>query len=403
MIFKGTGISAKGKVFIVIFVLVLSGFGLLSCADSTPQLEMVGKWSYSFPGGFTPETEYDYDTEGGFVDAATVNSADIDGKEYLILGFPSLSSRSNGRFLIFDTENPLSPRLVSTIAGGRVGERSYPVNCAAVQDNILYGGLFLDKGLWMVDISDPVNPVDLGIAPVEITSNLIVMGDIAYGSGQMYDGVSLSNVSYPDNVREIARIDLPTREHWLAISGDHLFVGIGRTLTVYDVSITSAPQQVGTLELSISGNLSTELPPYQLDGVEVHWINWAYIIDLQASGDYVYAAFGAGQVRVIDVSDPASPREAAVIDLDGFAIALTLGGDYLYATKSDAETGMLQLSIVDISDPESPELLDTVMTSSFFGFGGASLCYCFAHPQVIGDYVYVGGVNFFDIFKVKDK
>ena len=401
MIFKGMGISAKRRVFIVIFALVLSSFGLLSCADSTPRLESAGRWSYAFPEGFTPETEYDYDPVGGFTDASTITSAEIDGKEYLILGLPSMSSRSNGRFLIFDTENPLSPRLVSAIAGGRIGKRSYPVNCAAVQGNILYGGLFLDKGLWIVDISDPANPIDLGIAPVEVTSNLIVMGDIAYGSGQMYDGVSLSNVSDPGNVSEIARIDLPTREHWLTVNGDYLFVGIGRTLTVYDVSTPSAPEQVGKLDLALSGNLSTDLPPYQLDGEEVHWINWAYIIDLQASGDYVYAAFGAGQVRVIDVSDPTLPREAAEIDLDGFAIALTLEGDYLCATKSDAETGMLQLSLVDISNPESPELLDTTVTESFFGFGGASLCYCFAHPQVIGDYVYVGGMNFFDIYKIK--
>jgi hypothetical protein len=189
----------------------------------------------------------------------------------------------------------------------------------------------------------------------------------------------------------------------MAVSGDCLFVGIGRTLTVYDVSIPSSPQQVGVLDLSLSGDLTTESPPYQLEGTEVHWANWAYIIDLQASGDYVYAAFGAGQIRVIDVSEPAAPRETSVIDLDGFAIAITLEGDLLYVTKSDAETRMLQLSIVDISNPESPELLDTVVTTSFFGFGGASYAYCFAHPQVIGDYVYVGGVNFFDIYKIRGR
>jgi hypothetical protein len=395
--------SAGSKFFLIVFAVALSASGLISCAESAPQLEPAGSWSYSFPEGYDYEIDEYYDPEGGFVDAHPIISADIGGEGYLILSFPALSSKSNSRYLIFDTNNPLSPEFVSSIASAQRDRLRFMVNCTAVQGDVLYGGLFGDKGLWMVDISDPANPVDLGVSPIEVTSNLIVTGDIAYGSGQMYDGVSISDVSDPGNVREITRIDLSTRGHWLAVSGEHLFVGIGGTLTVYDVSTSSEPKQVGTLELPLTGNLSTELPPYELDGEEVHWANWAYIIDLQASGDYVYAAFGAGQVRVIDVSDPTAPRQAAEVDLDGFAIALTLEGDYLYVTKSDAETKMLQLCMVDISNPESPVLLDTVVTTSFFGFGGASYAYCFAHPQVIGDYVYVGGVNFFDIFEVKDK
>ena len=360
---------------------------------------IVARWDYPSLKGYDPEISPGFEPDsGGLIDATAITSANINEKDYLILSFAPHSSLYSSRIFIFDTENPLSPQLISTIALEKQENVGFLVSSAAVRDNILYCSLFLDKGLWMVDISDPAHPQDLGIAPVEVTSNLIVTGDIAYGSGQMYDGVSVSDVSDVRNVGEIARIDLSTREHWLAVSRDHLFVGIGQTLTVYDVSIPSSPEQVGTCVLEVSQDLVTELP-FPEPG-QIHWANWANIIDLQASGDYVYVTFGAGQLRIIDVSDPAAPHEVADVDLGGFAIALTLEDDLLYVTKSDAETQLLQLCIVDISNPESPGLLDTIVTESIFGFGGATYGYCWMRPQVIGNYIYVAGLNYMDIMDI---
>jgi len=390
------------KVISIIILVALLSFGLFSCTDNSSvelHAEMVGRWSYSFPPGLEAVPDFDYDTEGGLIDAIAIARADIDSKEYLLLSFDAASGRLNSRVFIFDTEDPVSPRLVSSIAPEKRELESYHVRDITVQDGILYASLFLDKGLWMVDISDPTAPKDLGIAPVEITSNIIVSGDYAYASGQRYDGVTICDISDVENVREIARIDLSTREHCLAVSGDHLFVGIGRTLTVYDISTPSSPKQVGACELAVSEGLVTELPFYQPG--EIHWTNWASIINLQASGDYVYVTFGAGQLRVIDVSDPAAPKETTDADLGGFAIALTLKDDYLYMTKSDVESQKLQLVIMDVSEPGNPKVIDSVATESDFGFGGASFAYCWARPQVTNDYIYIAGINYLDVFKLR--
>jgi hypothetical protein len=398
---EGVYVSAKGKILITIIIATFFSFGLLSCDGTTHELEPAGRWSYAFFNGYksVPEWEYYADPEGGLVDAVNVNTALIDGKNYLLLEFHPRSGRNSSRVFIFDTENPLSPRLVSTIGPEQQGNNGVLLNSVAVAGNILYAGLFGDKGLWMADISNPSAPVDLGIAPLEMTSNLVVSGGNAYAVGQMYNGVSIADVTDTKNVREVARIDTVSRECRIAVSGSLLFTGIGRTLTVYDVSTPSSPKQVGTCDLAVSDNLVTELPFYQLG--EIHWANWASIMDFQTSGNYVYVAFGAGQVRVVDVTTPSTPKEVATALTGGFAIALSLQNNLLYVTKSDKDSQKLQMSIVDISQPESTRLLDSVMTESVFGFGGASYSYCWIRPRVIGDYVYIAGANYLDIFKTK--
>ena len=116
----------------------------------------------------------------------------------------------------------------------------------------------------------------------------------------------------------------------------------------------------------------------------------------------MYATFGAGQVRVIDVSTPSSPKEVANINVGGFAIKLEIKDNLLFVTKSDIESHKLQLSLLDISQPECPKLLGSVITESIFGFGGATFAYCFTQPQIIDKYVYVAGINYLDIFEIKN-
>jgi hypothetical protein len=70
-------------------------------------------------------------------------------------------------------------------------------------------------------------------------------------------------------------------------------------------------------------------------------------------------------------------------------------------TKSDAESPKVKLTVVDVSEPGRPKLVGSAATDSMFGFGGATLAYMWARPQVIGDYIYVAGINYFDVFKLR--
>ncbi len=388
-----------------LILIVLLSFTSLSCGNSELRAEIVGRWEYSFPPGLDAVPNFDYDAEGGLIDAYPLTSAEIDGRGYLILGIHQSSTTFGNSFFffIFDTEDPFSPQLISTITPEKQGKRGVMADSCTVYGDILYSFLFLEKGLWLVDISDPANPVDLGIVSIEATRNLMVVEGIAYASGQMYDGVTIVDVSDIQDIREIARIDLPSRDCFLEVSDGYLYVGIGQTLTIYDVSDPASPEILCNYELNVPEGLVREMPFWDPESEleEPPWANLANIIDLLSYGEYLFVTFGAGQLRVIDVSDPASPEEVAAAELGGFVIAMTLKGDTLYVTKSGNEAVTVQLCLLDVSQPDSPKLMDSVDTESMFGFGGATMAYMWWCPQIIGDYVYIAGINYMDIVEIK--
>lgn len=382
-------------VLLVTLVLVLSSM-ILGCLDESQNKTIPIS---DMPSQLKQVGAFDYDWEGGSFGAITVTATDINGADYLVLSFdPSSGPGRNSRVFIFDTKDPVSPRMLSSIAHPGEERESYLVRSIAIRDGILYAGLFCDKGLWMVDISDPASPVDLGIAPVETNDNVLVSGKYLYSSGQLYNGIIICDVSNTKNVKEIKRLDISTRDCKLAVSGNLLFLGSDRTLTIYDISSPESPKKLSDYELEMSGKLSTRV---ESSGHTNNWSNLAHISDIQASGEHVYIAFGAGQVRVIDVSNPASPRETTPINLGKFAIALTLKDNLLYITESDYESKKIQLGVVDVSEPENPIVIGSTITKSDFVLGGVTFTYCWARPQIAGDFIYVPGMRYLDIFELR--
>jgi hypothetical protein len=366
-------------------------------SDKPLRLEQVGTWNYSFFPGMERFTEY-YDPEGGLFEAITIDTAEINGKDYLVMSFDPLSSGHNSRLFIFDIENPVSPRLISSIAHPDEERKSYLVRDIAIQGGVIYAGLFGDKGLWIVNISDSASPVDMGVSPIEANNNVIVSGDYLYSSGQLYNGIIVCDVSDASDVKEIKRLDISTRDCQLEMNEDLLFLGIENILTIYDISSPGKPEKLVDFELSLSGELSTGM---KWDGHIMDWSDWAHINDIKSSNNYAYVAFGAGQVRVIDISNPASPKEVTTFNLGGFAISLAADKELLYVTKSDYESKKIQLSVVDISDPENPGLVDSKMTESDFILGGVTLAFCWMRPQVVDDFIFVSGMRYLDVFELR--
>ena len=67
------------------------------------------------------------------------------------------------------------------------------------------------------------------------------------------------------------------------------------------------------------------------------------------SGDMLLVAAGDAGLRVIDISDPASPTEVGFLDTAGSVRRVAVTG--VLALVADAGSG---LRVIDISDPASP-------------------------------------------------
>ena len=110
----------------------------------------------------------------------------------------------------------------------------------------------------------------------------------------------------------------------MAVQGRYAYVGVGPRLLVVDVGDPTRPVAVGR----------TGVLPGVVRGVAV-------------SGAYAYVANWAGGLRVIDVSNPSSPREVGAYDTPGDALGVAVSGAYAYVAAGS-------LRVVDVSNPASP-------------------------------------------------
>jgi hypothetical protein len=85
-----------------------------------------------------------------------------------------------------------------------------------------------------------------------------------------------------------------------------------------------------------------------IGSVSTPGISW----QLAVEGDVVYLSDGSSGLKVIDVSNPASPTIVGSVDTPGFCIGVAVAGDVAYL--GDYGSG---LQVVDVSDPTSPVII----------------------------------------------
>ena len=156
----------------------------------------------------------------------------------------------------------------------------------------------------------------------------------------------------------------------LIAEGGYLYVGnLSAPFVVIDVADPNAPVQVGTLSF----------PSFGGD---------ALIRGMVKDGNYIYAtseggSFG-GAILVIDVTNPAAPVEAAILDPGTSAYSGPHGilkrGDYLYV----AIGGQDAIAVIDVSDPLTP----TEVGYTRGAVPGTTLTNC-RGIALVGDYLLV--------------
>lgn len=192
-------------------------------------------------------------------------------------------------------------------------------------------------GLWVIDVSRPAAPREVGVYAVDTIADVAVSGSYAYLADSQA-GLRVIDISNPGRLRQVGFCPTSRKADAVAVSGTYAYVLAGaKGLWVVDISNPSAPAQVGYCELS--GN--------------------AYCV--AAVGSYAYLG-GRGCLWVIDASNPSAPQEVGCCPLQGFAAYIAIAGHYAYAVGvgiSPFHGGSrgAALWILNISNPGSPGIV----------------------------------------------
>ncbi len=117
----------------------------------------------------------------------------------------------------------------------------------------------------------------------------------------------------------------------VAARGDYLYLGVGPSLVVVDISDPATPQTIGQVDLPSLGE-----GPLTPD-----------VQEIILSDGYAYVgAWGLG-LCVVEVSEPSAPRVAGCTDFGGIQNELALSDSYAYVTGKP-------LRVVDVADPTTP-------------------------------------------------
>jgi|GEM_PF-2015404 len=260
---------------------------------------------------------------------------------------------TDSRVDIVDLTNPAQPVLATTWIAPTAGMRIQDVK---VIDGIGYFPSDSGGGMYIVNLANPYSPVNLayigtGQGGHNQIHNVSIDGGYLYQADSRSSVIKVFDVSNPAAPVFVRNIDASGTVHDVTARNGRLFASIinnpGRT-NIFDVSnVASSVTLLGSFD---SGSYSHS--------------NWP-----TKNGDYLVSAreTSGGDVRIYNISNPASPTLAATLTAASLGISTfsphnpVVDGDLLYVSWYQAGAQMF-----DISNPASP-----VHLGSFDTFPGA--------------------------------
>jgi hypothetical protein len=255
---------------------------------------------------------------------------------------------SSDGLIVVDVSDPADPFVdgVQTIPGRAVGLR--------LSGDRLY--LWNHDRLLVFDLTLPWQPTEVGsFEPFGSPEHFDVSGFTAYISQYSAGGdrsMAVVDVTDPAEMLQVGLYPLPGRIYHLAATEHAVLVSMGAPGTqMVDVSVPTAPQ------------LFVELPPPARPGD---------MNDVAVDGDLAFIAdtgglFGStppyGGLRIVDVSDPAKPREVSSLAFDEASRQVATNGDHVLVLRGQEEITPMTLEVVDVSDPGNPTAVGSLQFS----------------------------------------
>jgi hypothetical protein len=254
-----------------------------------------------------------------------------------------------------------------------------------------------NQGLIVFDISDPETPTGKTTVGLDGWSSAVaISGSHALvASGQA--GLHIIDLEHAAGPVEVASIEAYPWVREVAIVGDRLHVRSDELLRLYEVTHTGALDEIGCFDLSDLNPMlmtATEDRVLFVAALAGSWSGPAlsivdtsspshpvllgrsdpvtgYVDSMALLGDHVFVAGSyltgdetwIARLWVIDISDPTSPVEAALLESDGWFRDIEISGDLLYAGYGSIDDEGLM--IFDISQRARPAVVDLFPTDGW--------------------------------------
>jgi len=288
---------------------------------------------------------------------STVNSFWVENDiQDIVLTDQVAFATHGGTLSAFDVSDPLDPQETGQIA-----------NPGYVHNLDLSGGYSYlaagEAGLRIVDISNQTNPIEVGAFEDSVNfKDVAVAESYAYLVDDAYEpsdrGLWIIDVSDPSNPFDVGFCDLYWSCDEIAVNGDYAYVGV---------------LNLGLKIISIDDPANPYLETDFYDG---------WVVDVAASGSFVYLVSTFDGFRIIDISNIEYPLSVGLYDYPCEAVAVA--GSYAYIAGSD------EFQVIDISDPELPVQAGSVPISGI----AREITIDDGHAYVASDYQ---GIYIFDI------
>jgi hypothetical protein len=311
---------------------------------------------------------------------------------------------------IWDVNDPQNPVLLSSMPVYYIGTNSdQPTDELVVTGDYLYINAN-EARVHAFNISDPANPVDLGVqaGPYWYYTYERDTDAVATADGSVYvggSGIVKYRILGNGTLEKVGENDYADGATCIVARDPYAYAGVSQSLGVLDADapgltvVGSVPVSESLRDLALAGNyvvgvnrtglmvfdVSTPVQPQQIGSLT---LPDGYRVRLD--GDIAYVSSDGAGLQVVDISDAHNPVLIGSFDTMGSTDAVTVVGDYAYLGQSTDG-----LVVTDVSNPNAVQLVGQAE-------GGAA-----GESLLIGDHLYVSdwytpALRVFDVSDVSD-
>ena len=311
--------------------------------------------------------------KAGSVSMGAVMNIYLDNAMLYVIGLENAHDSGSG-YYIFDITDPADPVKKEKY----VFENTNP-NKSIVKNG--YAFISTDDRLIILNVSDPMDPVDVTDESLDKTGSwgMDINGDYLYLAGNYEGGMGNNeyflktmDITDPLNPVEIGFLALGSFPEYIKVSEKYAVVRSDLSTTIYDISnpevYVNFAEVPGTDFLKAvhikgetvflaypgiikSADMSGELP---LDP-EIHFNSMSKIVDFHFEGKTLYLTEEFKTLSVYDVTDPYAPQFVNALEFNGReATALSFNNNTVYiGFKKGYSNESPFIESFDVSDPQN--------------------------------------------------